>query len=141
MSKDFKFRQSPTSRATETSARPDVLPRSGLNIIFWYFDPGPEESGGPPRAIRGPSRGRRRPPPGPHTNQSKKPRNLKRLIEQWRHCLIYSLNRECVFSPTKASRDLLLWPPHLRGFKLGCRSGYEALSRVCKWGYKGPKWI
>jgi hypothetical protein len=31
MSKDFKFRQSPTSRATETSARPDVLPRSGLN--------------------------------------------------------------------------------------------------------------
>ncbi len=31
MSKNSQFRQSPTSRATETSARPDVLPRSGLN--------------------------------------------------------------------------------------------------------------
>ncbi len=54
-----------------------------------FFDPGPGESGGhreapqsPPWAFPGPPRASRR-PPGPKTNQSERPRNLKELIMQW----------------------------------------------------------
>ncbi len=65
--------------------------------VFRFFDPGPGGSGdpreapegppwafpGPPWAFPGPPGASRR-PPGPKTNQSKKPRNLKDLIDQWR---------------------------------------------------------
>ena len=71
---------------TRTRARP--LRRALQKVlVFMFFDPGPGGSEGPregPEALRGPFRcfrGSRR-PPGPKTNQSKKPRNLKELIKQ-----------------------------------------------------------
>ncbi len=58
--------------------------------VFRFFDPGPGASGGPrkvslgyPWAFPGPPEASRR-PPGPKTDQSKKPRNLKELTERWR---------------------------------------------------------
>ncbi len=58
--------------------------------VFRFFDPGPGGSGGPreapqshPWAFPGPPGASRR-PPGPKTNPSKKPKNLKELTEQWR---------------------------------------------------------
>ena len=58
--------------------------------VFRFFDPGPGASGGPwkaplgyPWVFPGPPGASRR-PPGPKTKQSKKPRNLKELTEQWR---------------------------------------------------------
>ncbi len=54
-----------------------------------FFDPGLGASEGPrkvplgyPWAFPGPPEASRR-SPGPKTNQSKKPRNLKELTEQW----------------------------------------------------------
>ena len=61
--------------------------------VFRFFDPGPGGSGGPreapqspPWAFPGPPGASRR-PPGPKTNQSKKPRNLKELTEHWSLCI------------------------------------------------------
>ncbi len=57
--------------------------------VFWFFDPGQGEVRGPPGGPPGPSvglPGASRRPPGPKTNQSKKPRNPKELTEHWRRC-------------------------------------------------------
>ncbi len=67
---------------------------SGALQKILIFYPGPGASGGPrkvplghPWAFPGPPEASRR-PPGPKTNQSKKPRYLKELTERWSQLVV-----------------------------------------------------
>ena len=76
--------------------------------VFW---PGPGGLWGPPGSPPEPSvglPGASRRPPGPKTDQSKKPRNLKVMIEQWRLYLRAKQNQNSNCFPGSGPKPRLL---------------------------------
>ena len=101
---------------------------------FRFFDPGPAVSGGPqkvplgyPWAFPGPPER----PPGPKTNQSKKHRNLKEMIEQW------SPPKQTV-KPLYESSRTYPYPRGLAGPDIVDFWGLNCKSHWKRWGASPP---